>query len=113
MSLRALGRQAETLAVAYLSECGMYVLRRNVYTPYGEIDILARDGTTLVVVEVKARTNSRYGSAIAAVDAPKRRRLRAAAADLLQFAPSEMNSVRFDVLTIQMGRLRLYRAAFW
>ena len=107
-----LGRTAEDAACAYLARLGMRVMRRNVRAGGGEIDIIAcePDGT-IVFVEVKARGNRRFGSAIAGVDARKRRRLRAAADDWLQvLAPSA--KARFDVLTIEGSRMTLHRNAF-
>jgi putative endonuclease len=80
-------------------------------TPDGEIDIVAREGDTLVFVEVKSCTTRTYGNAIGAVDARKRRRIRAVAEDYLQFFGAEAK-VRFDVVTIDGGCVRLYRGAF-
>jgi putative endonuclease len=80
-------------------------------TPEGEIDIVAREGDTLVFVEVKSRTTRMYGNAIGAVDARKRRRIRAVAEDYLQFFAPEAK-VRFDVVTIDGGTIRLHRGAF-
>jgi putative endonuclease len=87
------------------------VIARNVRLPGGEIDVIARDRDTIVFVEVKARASQRYGSALSAVDARKRRTLRALAADWLQIAAPGARA-RFDVVTIDGGRLRLHRGAF-
>ena len=108
---RAFGRDGEDAAARYLSALGFEVLKRNLRGPSGEIDIVAREGATLVFIEVKARRSRTYGSALGAVDARKRRRLRAAAADYLQFVAPEAKA-RFDVLTIDGARLRLHRDAF-
>jgi putative endonuclease len=110
--MKHLGNLAEDLAVAYLAAFGMTILGRNIRTPDGEIDILARDGQDIVVVEVKARRSSRFGSAVSAVNARKRQRLRAAAANLAQFAPVNAGNWRFDVVTIERGQVRHYQAAF-
>jgi putative endonuclease len=105
------GRASEDAAARYLRDLGFQLLKRNVRGPSGEIDIVARDGETFVFIEVKARRSGTYGSALGAVDARKRRRLRAAAADYLQFvAPGA--KARFDVLTFDGTRLRLHRDAF-
>ena len=106
-----LGNAGEDAAAAYLASLGYRILGRNVRGPAGEIDIVARDGTTLVFVEVKARRSHRYGSALSAVDYRKRSRLRAAAADYLQFVAPGARA-RFDVLAIDRGLMRLYRGAF-
>ena len=87
------------------------MIGRNVRLPGGEIDVIARERETIVFVEVKARDSRRFGSALSAVDARKRRTLRAIAADWLQIAaPGAV--ARFDVITIEDGRPRLHRGAF-
>ncbi|MGH7728505.1 MAG: YraN family protein [Vulcanimicrobiaceae bacterium] len=113
MSERAqLGRAGEARAAAHLSALGFEILRRNLRGPAGEIDIVAREGQTFVFVEVKARRTRRFGRALGAVDARKRARLRAAAADFLQFYAPDAQA-RFDVLTIDCEGIRLHRNAFW
>lgn len=107
----AVGRAGEAAAAAYLAGLGFHIERRNLRTPDGEIDIVAREGDTLVFVEVKARTSHAYGSSLGAVDARKRRRIRAVAEDYLQFFPTEAK-VRFDVVTIDGDAIRLHRGAF-
>ncbi len=110
MSSRA-GQAGEEAAARYLESLGFRILKRNLRGPGAEIDIVARDGATLVFVEVKARQSGRFGSALGAVDARKRARIRALAADFLQFVPAA-GAVRFDVVTIEGGRPELHRAAF-
>ena len=106
-----MGDAAEEAAARYLCGLGYRILARRWKTPFGEIDIVAQDGATIVFVEVKARDSAGYGSALAAVDARKRKRIRALAEDYLQFfAPTA--KARFDVLTIDRGAMRLYRGAF-
>ncbi|MDA8370792.1 MAG: YraN family protein [Nocardiopsaceae bacterium] len=72
---RSLGKRGEEVAAAYLERAGMLVLARNWRCREGEIDIVARRGATLVIVEVKTRTSLRFGSPLEAVTATKRRRL--------------------------------------
>ena len=105
------GRAGEAAAVNYLASLGFRIERRNVRTPDGEIDIVARDGDTLVFIEVKARTTRTFGTAVGAVDARKRKHIRAVAEDYLQFHPPEAK-VRFDVVTVDGGAVRLFRNAF-
>ena len=87
------------------------MIGRNVRLPGGEIDVIARDRGVIVFVEVKARGSRRFGSALSAVDARKRRTLRALAADWLQIAAPGANA-RFDVITIDASGPRLHRGAF-
>ncbi|MBV8152188.1 MAG: YraN family protein [Candidatus Eremiobacteraeota bacterium] len=105
------GRAGEAAAVRYLESLGFEILKRNLRGPGAEIDIVARDGRTLVFVEVKARSNRRFGDALAAVDVRKRAKIRALAADFLQFLPPPAH-VRFDVVTLEGGQPRLHRGAF-
>ncbi len=110
MSTRA-GREGEAEAAAYLESLGYRILRRNLRGAGAEIDIVAREGETLVFVEVKARNGRRFGSALASVDGRKRARIRALAEDFLQFLPAT-TKVRFDVVTLERGALKVLRAAF-
>lgn len=73
---RTLGDGGEDLAVEFLRRAGMRVVDRNWRSPSGEIDIVARDGPTLVVAEVKTRTSVRHGHPVDAITPVKRRRLR-------------------------------------
>ena len=105
------GRAGEDAAAALLEAHGYRIVGRNVRLPGGEVDIIARDGETVVFVEVKARAGATYGSAVRAVDARKRARLRALASDWLQIAAPRAQA-RFDVVTFDEGRPRLHRGAF-
>lgn len=79
--------------------------------PGGEIDLVCVDGKTLVFVEVKRRDGKGFGSALSAVDARKRERLRTLAADYCQIlAPSAR--VRFDVVALDGPSTMLHRDAF-
>ena len=52
---KILGRKGETLTVSYLKKRGYRILKRNFRTPFGEADIVEKDGETIVFCEVKAR----------------------------------------------------------
>jgi putative endonuclease len=73
------GRWGETLAAGYLEQRGYEILERNARTPYGEIDLVARDGDILVFVEVKTRTNRSYGMPEDSVNLRKQSHMLAAA----------------------------------
>lgn len=109
---KQLGRSGEEAAAAYLRSLGFAILRRNLRGPGGEIDIVARDGEVVVFVEVKARGSAAFGSALGAVNARKRRRIRAVAEDYLQFFAPDAKA-RFDVLAIDGTSMRLHRGAFF
>jgi putative endonuclease len=97
---QALGRYGEDLAVRMLADHGMVVLERNWRCEFGEIDIVARDGTTLVVCEVKTRTSTAYGAPIQAVTPRKADRLRRLALRWLDEHPMHPTQIRIDVVGI-------------
>lgn len=72
---RSIGQAGEDLAAAFLAARGLVILARNVRYRFGEIDIVARDGDTLVFVEVRLRRSQRYGGAIESITAAKRARM--------------------------------------
>ena len=98
---RLLGERAEQEAARYLRRQGMRVLVRGYRTAQGEIDLVARDGETLVFVEVKAR---RQGTPAEAVTPEKQRRLTLAALHFLGryglLKAGREPSCRFDVVAI-------------
>lgn len=105
------GRDGESQAESYLVERGYRVVDRNARLPDGEIDLVCVESETLVFVEVKRRDGSSFGSAISAVDARKRKRLRALAKDYAQIvAPN--SPIRFDVVALDGERTVLHRNAF-
>jgi putative endonuclease len=96
----ALGRYGEDIATRHLVESGMVVLARNWRCPHGEIDVVARDGRTLVVCEVKTRRGLDYGTPLEAVTARKMVRLRQLAAEWLDEAGLDLPDVRIDVVSV-------------
>jgi putative endonuclease len=111
-----LGRSGEALAEALLRTRGYRILERNYRTRIGEIDLIARDGKTLVFVEVKSRRSMRFGSAKAAVTMAKRRKLTMVALQYLKSTAETDAHARFDVVAIDQGgenpRLELVQNAF-
>ena len=75
----ASGAQAEALAAAFLASKGLAIVARNVRSRFGEIDLVARDGDTLVFVEVRLRRSARFGGASGSITGAKLARIRAAA----------------------------------
>jgi putative endonuclease len=114
---QALGKAGEDLACAELRRRGYAILARRYRTRRGELDIVARDGDTLVFVEVKARRATGYGTPQEAVTWEKRRRLAAMADDFLARARLGAVPCRFDVVAVRMGsadpdRVEVYPGAF-
>ena len=106
------GEQAEALAARFLASRGLAILERNFRTRLGEIDLVARDGATLVFVEVRRRRSSAaWGGAAASVDGLKRHRLEAAARAYLARYATEP-ACRFDVVAIQGEACTWLRDAF-
>ena len=99
---RQLGDQGEDLAAAALKQQGYKILERNYMTPLGEIDLIARQGKVLVVVEVKTRKSTRFGSPQEAVSVTKQGRLRRLADYYLKAKRLTGSPVRFDVVAVTM-----------
>jgi putative endonuclease len=114
---KRLGERGEDAAAAFLERVGMTVVERNWRCSSGEIDIVALDGTTIVLCEVKTRRTVAKGSPEEAITPAKRRRYARLAGAYVQQAGVEPVSVRFDVITLLViaedrALLRHHRAAF-
>ena len=96
---RRSGQVAEDAACAALMRAGLRVVARNVGFRLGELDLVMRDGDTLVFVEVRFRQRTDYGSGAASVDPRKQQRMaRAAALYLSRAASGRQPACRFDVV---------------
>lgn len=71
-----LGQKGEEFAAEYLLAKGYKIVQRNWRTRYGELDIIAHDGDTVVAVEVKTRSGTGYGAPLEAITYAKARRLK-------------------------------------
>ena len=112
MNKRAVGNLGEDAACDALRREGCEILARNFRRPTGEIDVVARDRKTVVFVEVKKRSSTRYGSPAEAVNEAKRRRIMRTAALYLAENRLDDAPVRFDIVEVLPGELRHLRAAF-
>ena len=97
------GAQAENLAAAYLEQRGLKIVARNYRCRFGEIDLVAESGATLVFVEVRARASRDFGGAAESITGAKRRRLVAAARHYLA-ARRVRRACRFDVVLLNGDR---------
>jgi putative endonuclease len=96
---RAAGDIFEQRACDALKRAGLSLLARNYLTRAGEIDLLMRDGETLVFVEVRYRRSKAFGGAAASITASKRTRLiRAAEFFILTHPQHSRRRCRFDVV---------------
>lgn len=99
------GRIGEDLAAEFVTGLGWRILDRNWRTRYGELDLVAADGTTLIIVEVKTRASHTFTDPVAAVTVTKLRRMRLLARQWL--AAQRQGSpwwdvIRFDVVSVQL-----------
>jgi len=99
-----LGKLGKREAVHYLQQEGFEILRRNYRTPFGEIDIIAREADTLVFVEVKTRSTAAFGMPQEAVDRRKQRQLIRTAQAFLNEKGGVLPPCRFDVVTVRTDR---------
>lgn len=99
----------EDLACAELRRRGYAILARRYRTRHGEIDVVAREGETVVFVEVKARRDEAFGGGGAAVTGWKQQRIVRMATDYLARRGLLDAPCRFDVVTVQFdaGRPRV------
>lgn len=101
MNRRAIGSTFEAAAARHLESHGLVVIERNVGFRVGEIDLVLRDGETVVFAEVRYRAGEAWGGAVASIDAGKRRRLVAAAqAWLARHPEAARRPCRFDVVAV-------------
>lgn len=110
--MSTLGRLAEERAAEYLRARGLTILARNWRSRFGEIDLIARDGATLVFVEVRARSSRSHGGAAASITAAKQRKLTATAHQYLARVGLDAPA-RFDAMLIEAeGEISWIRDAF-
>ncbi|GAP67157.1 hypothetical protein MBSD_n2473 [Mizugakiibacter sediminis] len=96
---RARGGVFEQHALDRLTQAGLALVARNFTTRHGELDLVMRDGDTLVFVEVRYRRGTGFGGGMASVDAAKRAKLVRAAALFLAAHPRLAHlPCRFDVV---------------
>ena len=112
------GRIGEEATARLLEQRGWRILARNFRRRFGEIDIVARQGDTLIFVEVKTRSSLRFGAPAEAVDARKRRRLSKTALDYMMRSHLTDLNARFDVASVllddqgRIARIELLENAF-
>ncbi len=97
--MSARGDDAENLAAAFLQRAGITLVARNFRCRLGEIDLIARDGKTLVFVEVRMRSSDRFGGAAASITAAKRKKLLRTARYYLA-GVARPPACRFDALLV-------------
>ena len=110
------GEAGEALAARLLSKRGYKILETNHRNPLGEIDLIARDGDSLVFVEVKTRKSLHFGNPKWAVTPRKQRKLSMVALYYLKTTGQSQSKARFDVVAIHSTgprpKIELVRNAF-
>ncbi len=94
------GREYEDMACEYLRKKDFSIKQRNYRAVSGEIDIIAIDGKTLVFIEVKGRSNEKFGSPLEAVNKPKQRKIIKTAICFIKQNKMSGKDIRFDVVGI-------------
>lgn len=97
---KTLGARGEEIAVAYLKKQKYRIIETNFRCRCGEVDIIARDGKTLVFVEVKTRRTASYGLPQLAVTPFKQRQISKAALTYLSKNRLMEETARFDVVSV-------------
>jgi putative endonuclease len=101
---RARGQVVEAAAEHYLQQQGLQPVQRNFTSRGGEIDLVMRDGETLVFVEVRFRKSDRYGTPAESVTASKQRKLLQTAQLYLLANPAwRKHPCRFDIVAARPG----------
>lgn len=112
MNKRSFGGQGEADARAYLVGKGIKVLEMNFRRPTGEIDIIAKQGRTLLFVEVKRRSSLRFGRPAEAVNRQKQAHILRTAQLYLQENHIQDVPLRFDIVEVLPGEIRHIENAF-
>ena len=110
------GKRGEELAAAYLAEAGYRIIERNYRCLFGEIDIVAEEGETLVFVDVKSRRSDAYGVPQLAVGLQKQKKISRISLHYLAERHLHHRPARFDVVAVKLlpagHRIELIRNAF-
>ena len=108
---RRLGLFGEARAARYLKRSGYKIVERNLRTPFGEVDIVAKKGDVLAFVEVKTRSGRAFGLPNEAVRRDRMARYINAAK--YYFSGREMDvTVRFDIIELLGGGINHIEDAF-
>lgn len=96
----SLGRRGEALAASYLKGTGLQLVDHNWRCPLGEIDLVAVEGSVLVVVEVKTRSSLNFGHPLEGISAVKLRRLHLLGALWAEAHELRFSEIRVDAVAV-------------
>lgn len=106
-----IGREAEDRALGFLEQKGLRLIERNYRSRFGEIDLIMREGSTIVFIEVRYRRSKAFGGASHSVTSAKQQRLLATAEQFLQQHAPQLPA-RMDVLALEGNEIEWIKNAF-
>jgi len=116
LSALSFGKKSEAVAARELKRMGYKIIEMNFHCREGEIDIIAREGETIIFCEVKARRSDKFGSALEGITQAKIAKLKKAAEVYINRNRLEKVDARFDVVAIDERegerKLEVLRNAF-
>jgi len=111
-----LGSEGESIAGKELEKRGYRIVERNYRTRFGEIDLVADDGGTVVFVEVKTKTSGDFGDPVEEVTPQKQRQIVSMGEFYATYCCPPNTPCRFDVVTVDCSTLppniTIYKDAF-
>ena len=99
-----LGKSGEDIATNYLKSIGYLIIERNYTARQGEIDIVAKDNEELVFIEVKTRSNNKFGRPVEAVNFIKQKHLISTIKYYLYSKHLENSYVRIDIVEVYFSK---------
>lgn len=102
--MNTLGNQAEKVALSYLEQQGLTLIKKNYQTRLGEIDLIMQDGKSIVFVEVRLRKNNIFGGASESITQAKQRKIAKVAEQFLQQHGNQ--ACRFDAIVMEKAEIQ-------
>ena len=112
MNTKILGTKGEVLAKDFLKKKGYKIIEVSFSNQIGEIDIIAKQGETIVFVEVKTRSSNKFGFPSEAVGFHKQNKIRSVALSYLKSTKNLETQARFDVIEVSENEIRHIENAF-
>lgn len=106
------GAQQEQSAAVFLKSQGLELVANNYHSRHGEIDLIMRDGSTIVFVEVRYRHRTDYGGAPESVTPTKQKKIALTALAFLQQHKLTESFCRFDVIAMSKDSVEWLKSAF-
>lgn len=112
MNKREVGSFYENKVCDYLISEGIEIIERNFFCKFGEVDIIGREGDTLIFFEVKFRSGDSFGNPLDAIDRRKQKRIIGCAKYYTAYKYSDMY-IRFDAVGVTDDKIEWVKDAFW